>query len=401
MGKGSLTLLWEQLGQTIEGEQGEGDPDITGYSVSLNAEGNIVAVGDPNRDINPVDAGRARIFRYNNTTKIWDIIGEFKGEIEEENFGVWVSLNDEGTIIAVAGNSGSKLQIYSYVKDNEWNELLDPALPLPDSLLGLQLSGDGTRIGRGSNGAVSVADIDRVNSKLTDLGTIDLPIPNIFNTSIISSAYFSLNDDGSIVATGYFKDVPAGSDITDTIKIYRYNGNNYVSIGEIPRPFNNENSSDVNSEIYGLVALNADGTILITSEQTVRVLPDIDSVVRVFKYNPVNNWSLIGSFPNIKTIVTEVACNSDGTIVSFCKWNYYREGQEVKYLLDVEVFENTNDLNWNKLGQTVNTKGGVSAEKATGAIDLNANGNIFVVGDAVADSLSGVTKIYELTTVRN
>jgi hypothetical protein len=71
-----------QIGADIDGEAAA---DFSGYSVSLNAAGDIVAIGAPFNDGNGPGAGHVRVYQYSAGT--WsqigaDIDGEAYGDIE-------------------------------------------------------------------------------------------------------------------------------------------------------------------------------------------------------------------------------------------------------------------------------------------------------------------------------
>ena len=96
---------WAQLGGTI---YGEAIKDWFGYSVSLNSDASIVAVGGPWNDGNGDKAGHTRI--YENNSGNWIQIGDdIDGEAIEDMSGYPVSLNSEGSIIAIGaiGNDGN------------------------------------------------------------------------------------------------------------------------------------------------------------------------------------------------------------------------------------------------------------------------------------------------------
>jgi hypothetical protein len=58
-------ILWDQLGQDIDGEAGN---DNSGYSVSLSSDGTIVAIGAPLNDDNGSYSGHVRVYKYNGTS---------------------------------------------------------------------------------------------------------------------------------------------------------------------------------------------------------------------------------------------------------------------------------------------------------------------------------------------
>ena len=88
---------WSQLGEDIDGEA---RADYFGTSVSLNAEGNIFAIGGPQNDGNGQNSGHVRVFIEQNGS--WIQLGaDILGEAELNHAGISVSLNNEGTIVAL------------------------------------------------------------------------------------------------------------------------------------------------------------------------------------------------------------------------------------------------------------------------------------------------------------
>jgi hypothetical protein len=93
--------VWNQLGQDIDGEA---QYDYSGYSVSINGDGTIVAIGAWYNDGTSTDtnynAGHTRIYQYNGT--IWNKIGQdIDGEAENDRSGTFVSINSDGTRVAI------------------------------------------------------------------------------------------------------------------------------------------------------------------------------------------------------------------------------------------------------------------------------------------------------------
>jgi len=96
---------WSQLGGNINGKAAA---EWSGYSVSLSADGNTVAIGAPYNDANGVDSGHARIYGWNLTQ--WSQLGDdIDGEAADDLFGWRVSLSADGNSIAIGavGNDGN------------------------------------------------------------------------------------------------------------------------------------------------------------------------------------------------------------------------------------------------------------------------------------------------------
>lgn len=92
---------WTQIGQDIDGENSD---DFFGLSVSLSADGNIVAVGATGNDDNGSESGHVQIFE--NQSGSWTQIGQnIAGEAAGDQMGFSVSLSDNGNLVAIGANS--------------------------------------------------------------------------------------------------------------------------------------------------------------------------------------------------------------------------------------------------------------------------------------------------------
>ena len=97
--------------------------DASGYSVSLSANGNIVAIGAVNNDANGNNNGHVRVYSWNGST--WDQVGnDIDGEMggNGDFFGFSVSLSDDGNIVAIGGpkNDGTDTDA-GHVRVYSWN----------------------------------------------------------------------------------------------------------------------------------------------------------------------------------------------------------------------------------------------------------------------------------------
>ncbi|MEC3908125.1 T9SS type A sorting domain-containing protein [Tamlana sp. 2201CG12-4] len=89
---------WVQIGSDIDGEATE---DFSGESISLSADGSIVAIGAIDNDgVNGNGSGHARV--YQNQSGSWVQVGaDIDGEAAGDGSGVSVNLSDDGSILAV------------------------------------------------------------------------------------------------------------------------------------------------------------------------------------------------------------------------------------------------------------------------------------------------------------
>jgi len=116
---------WIQIGDDIDGEAKH---DESGHSVSLNADGSIVAIGAIYNNGKGLNSGHTRI--YKNNDGVWEQIGsDIDGEAADDYSGYSVNLNDEGTIVSIGapGNNGTALsagQVRIYQNQNNiWTQI--------------------------------------------------------------------------------------------------------------------------------------------------------------------------------------------------------------------------------------------------------------------------------------
>jgi len=110
---------WVQLGQDLDGEAAG---DRSGYSVSLSATGNRVAIGAINNDGNGSDSGHVRVFEWSGET--WNQLGQdIDGEATGDMAGWSVSLSRDGQIVAIGAlNNGSNGPNSGYSRVYNLNE---------------------------------------------------------------------------------------------------------------------------------------------------------------------------------------------------------------------------------------------------------------------------------------
>ena len=104
----SGTSSWDQLGSDIDGEDGG---DYSGVSVALSSDGSIVAIGaDYNDGLLGNRSGHVRLYKWNSGTSSWDQLGsDIDGEAADDISGQSVSLSADGSIVAIGatGNDGN------------------------------------------------------------------------------------------------------------------------------------------------------------------------------------------------------------------------------------------------------------------------------------------------------
>jgi len=94
------TGTWKQVGQDIAGEA---IGDVFGQSVSISDDGKTIAVGAPYNDgKNGENSGHVRIYRLSDDGASWEQIGgDIDGDAAGDQSGSSVSLSANGTIVAI------------------------------------------------------------------------------------------------------------------------------------------------------------------------------------------------------------------------------------------------------------------------------------------------------------
>ncbi|TNF66427.1 MAG: hypothetical protein EP298_09785, partial [Gammaproteobacteria bacterium] len=284
---------WNQLGLAIAGEAAS---DISGYSISLSANGSRVAIGGSDNDGNGSDAGHVRIYDWDSSA--WNQVGsDIDGEAADDNSGFSISLSNDGSTLAIGaiGNDGNgvdsgHVRIYQF-NGTAWVQMgSDIDGESANDFAGrVSLSSDGKRVAIGGilndgNGADSghVRIYEWNGSDWSQLG-LDIDGENAGDGSGISMA---LNADGSRVVIGAWLNADAGA-ASGHVRIYDWDGSAWNQVG-----------SDIDGEAAG----DRSGASVSISEDGERIaigayLNDgngIDSGhVRIYDFNGTD-WAQIG-----------------------------------------------------------------------------------------------------------
>jgi hypothetical protein len=248
--------IWTQIGQDIDGEA---EGDRSGYSVSLSANGSIVAIGAPGswpRYGNK--AGQVRI--YQNQSGIWTQIGQdIDGEAEGDRSGYSVSLSSDGLIVAIGalsnGANGGHVRVFQYQK-NIWTQIgqdIDGEAAGDNSGRSVSLSSDGLIVAIGASGndgngrgAGQVRVYKYKNEIWNQIGQ-DIDGESGGDGSGNSVC---LNGDGTIVAIGAFFNQRS----TGHVRVYQYKNEIWTQIGQ---DIDGDSAFNFSG---GSVSLSADGS---------------------------------------------------------------------------------------------------------------------------------------------
>ena len=309
---GELIYYINQLGQTISGS----NYDIR---VSINQDGTIIALGEYKYNSNQ---GRVQIYQYNSTTSTWAQLGvDLVGYTTNHYSGRSVSLSADGLTVAIGedfySEARGRVRVYEYNGTSTWNQV-------------------GTDI--------------------------------VGEYSDFMGKSVSLSSDGSIVAIGGLKGTSINRGI---VRVYEYSSVNdgWTKLGG---DIDGENTSDQSGsgESGQSVSLSSDGlTVAIGAKYndgTTGTSSDDRGHVRVYQYNsnkidPVTDqdssdfgpvgWNRLGQDIDGETTYSlsggSVSLSSDGSIVAIGAMNNSAIGY-------IKVYQYNDDTStWDPLGQAI------------------------------------------------
>ena len=274
-----------QIGQDIDGEASE---NSFGHSVSISSDGSILAIGGYNNDNDNGNwSGHVRV--YQNVDNDWVQVGQdIDGENANDQLGYSVSLNSNGNVVAI----GASLSSLSYVKvyqnlDGDWVQIGTTifAEGLGDnSGHSVTLSSSGTILAIGEPGHDSSNGFDSGQVRVYE--NLDGNWVQIGNSIIgegVSDRFghsLQLSNDGSILAVGAIQNFESGY-----VKVYENQSGDWVQLGS-------NILGEAEGDDFGFsVDLNSSGTIVAIGSENANAN---SGHVRVYEYQS-NVWEQIGS----------------------------------------------------------------------------------------------------------
>jgi type IX secretion system substrate protein len=205
-----ISGVWIQQGADIDGEAADGR---SGFSVSLSADGSIVAIGAPNNNGNGVFAGHVRVFKL--ISGVWTQQGaDIDGEAAGDRSGESVSLSADGSTVAIGapmnagnGSEAGHVRVYKLIS-GAWTQQggdIDGEAAGDRSGESVSLSADGSTVAIGaSSNAGNGKDAGHVRVYKLISGVWIQQGADIEGEAAgdFSGQSVSLSADGSIVAIG-------------------------------------------------------------------------------------------------------------------------------------------------------------------------------------------------------
>ena len=399
----SASTTINQIGSDIDGEAAG---DYSGHSVSLSADGTIVAIGATENDGTATNAGHVRIYEWNGNT--WQQKGaDIDGEAEYDNLGQSVSLSSDGTIVAIGAfrNDGSGIEM-GHVRIYEWdgNAWQQKGADIAGEATGdrsghsVSLSSDGTivaisaRLNDGNGTRAGHVRIYEWNGNTWQQKGADIDGEA---EGDYSGESVSLSSDGTIVAIG--STVNDGSGVgayAGHVRIYEWNGNTWQQKG-----------ADIDGEAEGdrwgqSVSLSSDGTIIAIGAYGNDGGGSNSGHVRIYGWAD-NSWKQLGSDIDGEAegdySGQSVSLSSDGTIVAigavYNDGGGYNSGHFRIY--------NWDGTTWQQKGTDVDGEAG--GDYLGTSVSMSSDGTIVAAGARYNDGTgtqAGHVRVYSITSAQ-
>jgi hypothetical protein len=397
-----------QLGADIDGEAADNG---SGTSVSMNANGDRLAIGAPYNDGNGVNAsGHVRIFQRdtNNTTITpigWTQLGaDIDGDSVYDRSGHSVSMNANGDRVAIGApyNDGNGLnsghvKIYDW-DGTAWTQLgakIDGEAAEDESGTSVSMNANGDRVAIGAhyndgngNGAGHVRIYDWDGTTWTQLGT-DIDGEAAAN---VSGASVSMNANGDRVAIGARQNGVGGNNVNGSlaghVRIYQWDGTTWTQLGV---DIDGEAANDVSGHS---VSMNANGDrVAIGAPGSGFNGLNASGHVRIYEWDGIT-WTQLGADidgAGGSSSGGSVSMNANGDRVAIGA--YVNDGNNT-YAGHVKIYH-WDGTAWTQLGADIN---GEAADDYSGwSVSMNANGDRVAIGAHYNDGNglnSGHVRIY-------
>eukprot|EP00979_Chaetoceros_neogracilis_P008202 scaffold1827_cov338-Chaetoceros_neogracile.AAC.2 len=390
---------WVQMGADIDGEAAE---DRSGRSVSLSNDGTVVAIGAPRNDANGSSSGHVRIIAWNSTS--WVQRGnDLDGEASIDQSGTSVSLNNDGTVVAIGANSNDENGPYSghvriYVWDSptkSWVQMgndIDGEASQDRSGDSVSLSNDGTVVAIGATGNDGVNGINSGHVRIYAWDSTswvrrgnDIDGEAAYD---YSGRSVSLSNDGTVVAIGASRNDGVNGSYSGHVRIYTWDSTSWVQRGN---DLDGEAADDYSSD----VSLNNDGTVVAIGA----VGNDGNGTysgghVRIYTWDSTS-WVQMGN--DIDGEYAEdrsgrsVSLGNDGTVVAIGA-PYNDENGSSSGHVRVYAWDSTS---WVQRGNDLN--GEAAGDYSGESVSLNNDGTVVAIGALGNDengSMSGHVRVY-------
>ena len=395
-----LSVAQTQIGTDIDGKAAG---DRSGWSVSLSADGTIVAIGAPFHDGSGNDAGHVRV--YQNIAGTWTQVGaDIDGEAALDLSGTSVSLSSDGTVVAIGapgndrnGNNAGHVRVYQNIAGT-WTQVgadIDGEAAGDGSGRSVSLSLDGTVVAIGAfendgngNNAGHVRVYQNIAGTWTQVGA------DINGVAAVDRSGFSvsLSSDGTVVAIGAPGNDGNGN-IAGHVRVFKNNSGTWTQVG-----------ADIDGEAAGdqsghSVSLSADGSVVAIGAIGNDGNPIYANHVRVYQ-NIAGTWTQIGADIKGEAVFNNsdisVSLSSDGTVLAIGNPQNGGNGEHAGHVRVYQYIAGT----WTQVGTDI--EGEAAYDLSGHSISLSANGTVVAIGAPGNDgngSFAGHVRVYNLSAV--
>ena len=386
---------WVQRGNDIDGEYAQ---DRSGRSVSLNNDGTVVAIGAP---YNGYYSGHVRIYAWDSTS--WVQRGnDIDGEASFDNSGRSVSLSNDGTVVAIGapyndenGSNSGHVRIYAWDSTSWVQRGIDINGEATYNYSGecVSLNNDGTVVAIGASGNdgngyysghVRIYAWDST-SWVQRGNDIDGEAASDY-----SGRSVSLNNDGTVVAIGAFNNDNENGSYSGHVRIYAWDSTSWVQRG-------NDLDGEASYDQSGTsVSLSNDGTIAAIGAVGNDGNGSYSGHVRIYAWDStswVQRGNDLDGEASSDQSGTSVSLNNDGTVVAIGAVGNDENGS---YSGHVRIYA-WDSTSWVQRGNDLD--GEATYNYSGESVSLSNDGTVVAIGAIGNDgvnrtSYSGHVKIY-------
>ena len=384
-----------QIGNNIDGEN---PGDLSGHSVAISANGNIVAIGAIENNDGGSRSGHVRV--YENADGTWTQIGEdIAGEAVDDRSAWSLALSADGGIVAIGSDLNNswrgQVEVYENI-GGTWTQIgedIEGENFQDISATSISLSNDGSIIAIGAprsdgtaNNSGHVRVFENSGGSWIQIGE---DIDGVQEQGRLGNSV-ALNGEGNIVAIGASQNDENGTN-TGEVKVYENINGTWTQLG-------GDINGVVDFEDSGYrVALSEVGDIVAISSASSNANGLHSGHVRIFEYLG-GVWTQIGEDINGEASEDyfgwSMALSASGNIIAIGSlWND-NNGSDAG---NVRIFQNLSGV-WTQIGESIN---GEAANDNSGySVDISADGNTVAIGAKFSDgngSSSGQVKVFDLT----
>jgi Flp pilus assembly pilin Flp len=384
-----------QIGNDIDGEN---PGDLSGHSVAISANGNIVAIGAIENSDGGSRSGHVRV--YENVDGTWTQIGEdIAGEAVDDRSGWSLAISADGGIVAIGSDLNNswrgQVEVYENI-GGTWTQIgedIEGENFQDISATSISLSNDGSIIAIGAprsdgtaNNSGHVRVFENSGGSWIQIGQ---DIDGVQEQGRLGNSV-ALNGEGNIIAIGASQNDENGTN-TGKVKVFENINGAWTQLG-----------GDINGEVEfedsgSEVALSQVGNIVAISSPSSNANGLHSGHVRIFEYVG-GVWTQIGEDINGEASEDyfgwSIALSASGNVIAIGSlWND-NNGSDAG---NVRVFQNLGGA-WTQLGLDIN--GEVANDNSGYSVDISDDGNTVAIGATFNDSNgsgSGQVRVFDLT----